>query len=448
MSLFAQIKVFVKKFVKNPLKAGIVAYLVFSILKKEFKEGFDMEISEAIKVLKQSGDRKLVQDLETNEYGVIDGVKTYFFNDEGNASRAYNLVISVKEGALSEKLDKYTADSFWDRQTLTTKEIILKNAKLPTTLAPKKWNDLDDHSQNEIIMYWNAFDEQLASGIIETDRFARGVKDADDAVASGKIDGKKYADVINQLKEKYKEVWTQDPLRPETWAWNNSEYVMWVGSNNCIYLATRAYKDIIYHGKSQADAQQKLKKAVKMSPADIRYYGLQESVKKKEASAPGEAGGKTLNVECRKESSKGSIESLSEKYRGKTKVRFQERLNVLHESVEQTPSNGMKFGVSGKIHGKTFNKEFPKFSDAKSYNDEMMRKGADESGIYEIKESLKEGVKEDVAKVKTSLIQRAKTKGGVWENFGQKEIRQLRDKHGDVPEIDELDKWAMVYNGR
>jgi len=64
------------------------------------------------------------------------------------------------------------------------------------------------------------------------------------------------------------------------------------------------------------------------------------------------------------------------------------------------------------------------------------------------KESFKESVEFDVEKVRRDLVRRAVLKGGVWEDFGQKEIRELRDKYGKHPAIDKLDNWAMGYTGK
>ena len=64
----------------------------------------------------------------------------------------------------------------------------------------------------------------------------------------------------------------------------------------------------------------------------------------------------------------------------------------------------------------------------------------------------------DMNKIKNKLINKAK-KGGIYENFGQKEVRALKDKYsyndmiyGDndarlhAKLIDKLDDWAMSFN--
>ena len=60
----------------------------------------------------------------------------------------------------------------------------------------------------------------------------------------------------------------------------------------------------------------------------------------------------------------------------------------------------------------------------------------------------------DIKKIQTSLIKRAKTKG-IWENFGQKEMRALNDEYfsygyGTKPIRDMLwafNNWCMNYTG-
>ena len=51
----------------------------------------------------------------------------------------------------------------------------------------------------------------------------------------------------------------------------------------------------------------------------------------------------------------------------------------------------------------------------------------------------------DIEKAKKSLIAKAKSKG-IYENFGQKERRQLEDKYGNTPAIREFDDWAMNFD--
>ncbi len=54
-------------------------------------------------------------------------------------------------------------------------------------------------------------------------------------------------------------------------------------------------------------------------------------------------------------------------------------------------------------------------------------------------------VDSDIQKIKKSLIAKAKSKG-LYENFGQKEVRQLQDKYGYTPEVAAFDNWAMNYD--
>jgi len=50
----------------------------------------------------------------------------------------------------------------------------------------------------------------------------------------------------------------------------------------------------------------------------------------------------------------------------------------------------------------------------------------------------------DVASEKKKLIREAKKKG-IYENFGQTEVRKLRDKYGSIKEVEEFDNWAMNF---
>jgi hypothetical protein len=51
----------------------------------------------------------------------------------------------------------------------------------------------------------------------------------------------------------------------------------------------------------------------------------------------------------------------------------------------------------------------------------------------------------DIDKMKKSLIAKAKAKG-IYENFGQKEVRQLQDKYGYTDNVRRFDDWAMDFD--
>jgi hypothetical protein len=53
----------------------------------------------------------------------------------------------------------------------------------------------------------------------------------------------------------------------------------------------------------------------------------------------------------------------------------------------------------------------------------------------------------EIENIKKKLIQKA-VKKGIYENFGQNEIRDLQDKYGYTPEIKEFDDWAMNFDQR
>lgn len=62
-------------------------------------------------------------------------------------------------------------------------------------------------------------------------------------------------------------------------------------------------------------------------------------------------------------------------------------------------------------------------------------------------------LKKDVAKMKRRLTQQAKKRGMIWENFGQKEFRDLTDRYGrylydievDTKPIFDFEEWASNY---
>lgn len=65
----------------------------------------------------------------------------------------------------------------------------------------------------------------------------------------------------------------------------------------------------------------------------------------------------------------------------------------------------------------------------------------------------------NIQKIKSKLIEKAEKKG-IYENFGQKEVRELKDKYLSklepyskdwmraCLEIDSFNNWAMNYTGR
>ena len=54
-------------------------------------------------------------------------------------------------------------------------------------------------------------------------------------------------------------------------------------------------------------------------------------------------------------------------------------------------------------------------------------------------------MQKEIDKAKQSLINKAKSKG-LYENFGQKEVRKLQDKFGYTKEVAEFDEWASNYS--
>jgi antirestriction protein len=54
-------------------------------------------------------------------------------------------------------------------------------------------------------------------------------------------------------------------------------------------------------------------------------------------------------------------------------------------------------------------------------------------------------IESDITKLKKKLIAQAKSKG-IYENFGQKEVRMLEDKYGYTPQVQNFDNWAMNFD--
>lgn len=50
----------------------------------------------------------------------------------------------------------------------------------------------------------------------------------------------------------------------------------------------------------------------------------------------------------------------------------------------------------------------------------------------------------EINKIKKRLTSKAESKG-LWEDFGQKEHRKLKDKYGSSREVDSFFNWAINY---
>jgi hypothetical protein len=66
------------------------------------------------------------------------------------------------------------------------------------------------------------------------------------------------------------------------------------------------------------------------------------------------------------------------------------------------------------------------------------------------------GIEQDINRKKKALINKA-SKKGLYENFGQKEVRQLKDKYPvgftgkgkeNMDAIDEFERWASTFDDR
>lgn len=71
-----------------------------------------------------------------------------------------------------------------------------------------------------------------------------------------------------------------------------------------------------------------------------------------------------------------------------------------------------------------------------------------------VEDQVEKNILKDITKLKRRLIKKAE-KSGLWENFGQKEIRELTNKYGqylysniDTKPIFEFDDWCGNYDAR
>ncbi len=54
-------------------------------------------------------------------------------------------------------------------------------------------------------------------------------------------------------------------------------------------------------------------------------------------------------------------------------------------------------------------------------------------------------MEEEIYNMKKSLISKAKEEG-IYENFGQKEVRELQDKYSYTEEVEQFDNWCMTFD--
>ena len=68
---------------------------------------------------------------------------------------------------------------------------------------------------------------------------------------------------------------------------------------------------------------------------------------------------------------------------------------------------------------------------------------------------IERSINRDITKIKRRLVKRV-SRAGLWENFGQREFRDLSDKYGyyltdrkiDTEPIFDFQEWCMNYDGR
>lgn len=102
MALFDSIKNFISKFIRSPIRTGVVAFLLWRILKDEVKE--ETLFCEDIKVIARKGGKELIFDTKRKIFAVFDGRKIKYYSSEPLARRNFE---GVSRGrGFNEKLDK------------------------------------------------------------------------------------------------------------------------------------------------------------------------------------------------------------------------------------------------------------------------------------------------------------------------------------------------------
>ncbi len=72
MSMFEDLKVFLKKFIKNPIVIAAVAYIVYNILKKYIKSEA-VNTNNSVKVVEKCGTKEVLYDADSKMHVLIDG---------------------------------------------------------------------------------------------------------------------------------------------------------------------------------------------------------------------------------------------------------------------------------------------------------------------------------------------------------------------------------------
>jgi len=70
--MFEDLKVFLKKFIKNPIVIAAVAYIVYNILKKYIKSE-DVDTNNSVKVVEKCGTKEVLYDTDSKMHVLIDG---------------------------------------------------------------------------------------------------------------------------------------------------------------------------------------------------------------------------------------------------------------------------------------------------------------------------------------------------------------------------------------
>lgn len=72
MSMFEDLKVFLKKFIKNPIVIAAVAYIIYNILKKYIKTEC-IETNNSVKAVEKCGTKEVLYDEDSKMHVLIDG---------------------------------------------------------------------------------------------------------------------------------------------------------------------------------------------------------------------------------------------------------------------------------------------------------------------------------------------------------------------------------------
>ena len=164
MGILAEIRNFVGKFLKNPIKSMAVAYLMYRILAKNVKENY---MEENIRVLQREGKFEIIFDTTTNSYAVIDGRDIHAMAIPAKSlSDARKIIQSLQKTKTSDvkhaeiSVSEKVEDKMKIKERITKiYESLVKKEELDMKqldnsamkMYKKKFADLDERAQQTII---------------------------------------------------------------------------------------------------------------------------------------------------------------------------------------------------------------------------------------------------------------------------------------------------------